>query len=582
MKLTSAEVIARITLAASRLGITLSASTSPIKMGVELGNFLIEKFVNNTVEALDGVGGVDQLLVDFFKSLSDNPEVAEAIALDYYKYLTHEAEMSDDEIIDFFKNLANTANVGELYEPHFYKNTGNQFVATDDAASLETGKNRFNTAEFSDDDVIEFGLNKSDSSLLAEAHYADFYKNTDNQFSVAEQIDRRDFYKNIYNTVNFTDDVDGAASILDDQEMAFFKNTTDMSGVAESFERQVNYDRKFTHAAGATDDSVNETGKNTADTSSVADDDTLFVGKGLADQPVAREQHAFSVGKPTSDAYTVSDLYSMEFGRGFSDAYEMSDVSVNAVYKNISDTVEVAEDTTFDLGNSLGNASGIQELAAKHFYKSLSYEPYVPVPEQYFSGDYVLVDNGPAVATDSIALGPGKALGDAAAAGDSFYRQVDFTRYFSDSVGFTDDVDGAASILDDQEMQFYKFNSDTARIAEQIQRALARSITDAAALSEDAQISLNKTETDAAVTQDAASVSSGKSVADSSAISDSLARAFGNQLTDASAAGDSIANEPGKRLSNTTSFADAGSLRSQGFSDFTYFAEDFVGASRTF
>jgi hypothetical protein len=582
MKLTSAEVIARITLAASRLGITLSASTSPIKMGVELGNFLIEKFVNNTVEALDGVGGVDQLLVDFFKSLSDNPEVAEAIALDYYKYLTHEAEMSDDEIIDFFKNLANTASVGELYEPHFFKNTGNQFIATDDDASLETGKNRFNTAEFSDDDVIEFGLNKSDPTLLAEAHYADFYKNTDNEFSVAEQIDRRDFYKSIYNTVNFTDDVDGAASILDDQEMAFFKNTTDISGVAESFDRQVNYDRKFTHTAGAADDSVNETGKNVANTSNVADDDTIFVGKGLADQPVAREQHAFSVGKPTSDAYTVSDLYSMEFGRGFGDAYEMSDVSVNAVYKNISDSVEVAEDSTVDFGNGLGNTSSIQELAARHFYKSLSYEPYVPVPEQYFAGDYVLVDNGPAVASDSISIGPGKTLGDQAAAGDSFYRLVSFNRSFNDGVGFTDDVDGAASILDDQEMQFYKFNSDTTRFAEQIQRAISRSITDAASLIEAAEITFNKTEADAAAIQDAATASTGKSVADSSAISDALARAFGNQLTDASAAGDSIANEPGKRLSNTTSFADAGSLRSQGFSDFTYFAEDFVGASRTF
>ena len=102
MKLTSAEVIARITLAAKRLGVTLSASTSPIRMGVELGNFLIEKFINNTVEALDGVGGVDQLLVDFFKVLSDGSETSDVVALDFYKFLTHEAEMSDDEIIDFF------------------------------------------------------------------------------------------------------------------------------------------------------------------------------------------------------------------------------------------------------------------------------------------------------------------------------------------------------------------------------------------------------------------------------------------------------------------------------------------------
>jgi len=35
-------------------------------------------------------------------------------------------------------------------------------------------------------------------------------------------------------------------------------------------------------------------------------------------------------------------------------------------------------------------------------------------------------------------------------------------------------------------------------------------------------------------------------------------------------------------LTETPSATDAGSLRSQGFADFTYFAEDFVGASRTF
>ena len=38
----------------------------------------------------------------------------------------------------------------------------------------------------------------------------------------------------------------------------------------------------------------------------------------------------------------------------------------------------------------------------------------------------------------------------------------------------------------------------------------------------------------------------------------------------------------GKRLSDTASATDAGSLRSHNYSDFTYFSEDFVGASRTF
>lgn len=37
-----------------------------------------------------------------------------------------------------------------------------------------------------------------------------------------------------------------------------------------------------------------------------------------------------------------------------------------------------------------------------------------------------------------------------------------------------------------------------------------------------------------------------------------------------------------RAFSNTASSTDAGSLRNQGYADFTFFAEDYVGASRTF
>ena len=37
-----------------------------------------------------------------------------------------------------------------------------------------------------------------------------------------------------------------------------------------------------------------------------------------------------------------------------------------------------------------------------------------------------------------------------------------------------------------------------------------------------------------------------------------------------------------RNFTNTASSTDAGSLRNQGYADFTFFAEDYVGASRTF
>jgi len=49
----------------------------------------------------------------------------------------------------------------------------------------------------------------------------------------------------------------------------------------------------------------------------------------------------------------------------------------------------------------------------------------------------------------------------------------------------------------------------------------------------------------------------------------------------AAAAQDSTVLRMGKVFANTASVADSGSLRSQGYSAFSFFAEDYVGSSRT-
>ena len=95
-------------------------------------------------------------------------------------------------------------------------------------------------------------------------------------------------------------------------------------------------------------------------------------------------------------------------------------------------------------------------------------------------------------------------------AGVTDARTATFNKIAAETVNATDDIDGAASIQDDQEVHFFKTRSDTATALDAIVRTLAQFLAD------------------------------------------------------------------------TASTTDAGSLRSQGFADFTYFAEDFVGASRTF
>ena len=136
----------------------------------------------------------------------------------------------------------------------------------------------------------------------------------------------------------------------------------------------------------------------------------------------------------------------------------------------------------------------------------------------------------------------------------------------SDTVGFTDDVDGAASILDDQEMQFHKARTHVASVSEVFER----------------QVDYIRAFTNSSNTSDSTNMVTGKHIYDIPVASETLAKSLARLRSDSALLGDATVVSPGKVVLDLTSSTDTGSLRSQGYSDFTYFAEDFVGASTTF
>ena len=94
----------------------------------------------------------------------------------------------------------------------------------------------------------------------------------------------------------------------------------------------------------------------------------------------------------------------------------------------------------------------------------------------------------------------------------------------------TDDLDGTATPQDDQEIQFVKARTNAATFSDFVVVVLFKF----------------------------------KSLVENLALTDDNFFSFG------------------KLSSDTPSATDAGSLRSHNYSDFTYFSEDYVGASRTF
>jgi len=445
MNLKSAVAVAALRAAGKRLGIDMSANSSVLKMAAELGYFLIQSEINDgVIAARDTTGVSDDYVHAFFKTLTDTPSVAEKATRDFYKV------------------LADAASVSEVQVMHFYKNVADSVGLTDGI------------------DTVDFGKGLLDVPVAIDL------------------INRKDLTKLLTDNLWVTDDIDGAASILDDQEMQYGKVTTDQSFASESLYRQVAFSRNFSEQSIATENL-----------------DYAF-GKSLSDIPSASESlyrqvdftRAFLDNSVSVDTF----VRQVAFSRAFSDSSDAADTFYRQVAFSRSPTdTSVALDSidTVAFGKSLADTSSASEDL-----------------------DYAF----------------GKGLSDTPSANDDVDK-LETTKLITDVVGVTDDIDGSASIQDDQEMQFTKIRTDVGNVAENFTR----------------QVDFSRAFTD------------------SNEISESLTQSFGKLLTNTSNVSESIALQTSVALpDDEASLTDAGSYRSQNYCDFAYFAEDYVGASGTF
>jgi len=129
--------------------------------------------------------------------------------------------------------LADSFSVAEAIAKAFGRPLSDQAFATDSPAK-ETGKNVTDASSVSDDDTLEIGKNVSDSSFLADAiDQFDFGKNLSDT-SVITEDHQFAHTKLLTDSAFVTDDIDGEASILDDQEVQFFKVRIDSGFASES------------------------------------------------------------------------------------------------------------------------------------------------------------------------------------------------------------------------------------------------------------------------------------------------------------------------------------------------------------
>ena len=258
MKIKSAVFLNALNAAFTQLKTKMTtAQIAKLKMKAEQGNFLLFSELASTVAAADGVGSVDGALLHFFKTLTDSTALAEDAVLAFNKGLSETIGVAEANIMSYGKPLADSAVVAELISKAVPKSFADSFSIAEDAASLELGK------IFSESPSVTDVLRPSTSKGLSETP------------ALTDAITARALTKALANSVDATDDVDGEASILDDQEMQFVKITTNVATVSEVIAIATTFNRAFADSFGVTDGDVLDFGKRPSNTASMTDAGSL-------------------------------------------------------------------------------------------------------------------------------------------------------------------------------------------------------------------------------------------------------------------------------------------------------------------
>jgi len=249
-----------------------------------------------------------------------------------------------------------------------------------------------------------------------------------------------------------------------------------------------------------------------------------------ADEADVSEQHTLDVSKNLSESPSAADNDTLTVAKNIDDPIDLTDVDILAMLKALSEAPSISEAHATSITKPFSDAGAVSEdatlIAEKVFADSSAFADNDTLEVTKIAGE----DTAQNYCDQSYFL-EDYVEGDRIDLG--FFTDdnvVSITKFLNDQTFVTDDLDGEASTEDDQEIAFVKTRTDIGIVSESFARTVqfSRDFTDNGAANESAVILLTKPSTDSGVV------------------------------------------------------TDSGDLRSQGYCDFTYFAEDYVGASRTF
>ena len=301
-------------------------------------------------------------------------------------------------------------------------------------------------------------------------------------------------------------------------------------------------------AGSASDSDAKEVGKPFTESTSVTDDDLLEIGKGLLESPAFSDVDILAVAKGLSEAPGATEQHALVLGRLFANSGAVTESASLRPVKIETDSAGATDNDTLDVAKDVGGDTA---------------QDYCDVT--YFLEDYTVGDR-----LDRIFLGDD--------------QEFAYLKNITDQIFVTDDLDGEASTEDDQEIDFVKTRTEIIGLTDVFERdvAFARNFTEAPAANDDQTLAVAKTISKTPTATESVAKILTFTKTDVGGLADTDVLNTGKNLSDNGGIIDAQVVQFAKVSSDSGVASDSGNLRSQSYCNFTYFAEDYVGASRTF
>jgi hypothetical protein len=365
-----------------------------------------------------------------------------------------------------------------------------------------------------------------------------------------------------------------------------------------------------------------------ADSALVAEQIAVNVNKVLADSAALADILNFAIGLGKEDTPVFSDAEIRSFTKVLADSAAVIDALSLALTKVLTDAASFADEADKSTGKVASDSASASDIRVNHFYK-VAFSGYAI---DYFLEDYT-------EATDYVYFSESqtraitKVLSDTIGATDdlngvladddqviSLFKSIDHVANISeqkafslvkpqsdafaasDSAALTSGLfkQDAASFLDTQVFSLGLNKTDTASVSDALVLSGTKPLSDSATAADSAVFSVTLNKADAAGFSDAQTFAFTKvlsetpalsdallfalvkPLSDSASLSESAALQFNRPASDSASISDASVRSPVLGKSDTATFTDSGSLLNQDYCEAYYFAEDYVGTSRTF